>query len=54
MVGFALADALKPSAFYKNNFSGFLPTKIPMEFWNFGILSCKYLISLKKVDSNFT
>jgi hypothetical protein len=25
-----------------------------MEFWNFGILLCKSLISLKKVDSNFT
>jgi hypothetical protein len=25
-----------------------------MEFWNFGILFCKSLISLKKVDSNFT
>ena len=43
-----------PLRFTKNNFSGFLPTKIPMEFWNFGILFCKSLISLKKVDSNFT
>jgi hypothetical protein len=25
-----------------------------MEFWNFGISPRKYLISLKKVDSNFT
>jgi hypothetical protein len=40
--------------FTKNHFVSFLPTKIPMEFWNFGILLCKSLISLKKVDSNFT
>ncbi len=38
----------------KNHFVSFLPSKIPMEFWNFGILFCKSLISLKKVDSNFT
>jgi hypothetical protein len=37
-----------------NHFVSFLPSKIPMEFWNFGILFCKSLISLKKVDSNFT
>jgi len=40
--------------FAKNHFVSFLPTKIPLEFWNFGILFCKSLISLKKVDSNFT
>jgi hypothetical protein len=38
----------------QNHFVSFLPPKIPMEFWNFGILLCKSLISLKKVDSNFT
>lgn len=50
----ALAEGLERSVLYQNHFVSFLPSKIPMEFWNFGILFCKSLISLKKVDSNFT